>query len=81
MGDEPYLCWQHLTAADIMMSFPVEIALAKCEVSRDDYLLRANYLQRMYQRPAFARTMERIVEIDGQYVGFDEVVRPCQTQG
>lgn len=75
MGDTPYLCGQHLTAADIMMSTPVEIALTKCEVSPNDYPLLASYVQRMYQRPAFTRAMQRIIEIDGQYVGFDEVVR------
>lgn len=56
MGDAPYLCGQHLTAADIMMSNPVEIPLAKCEVSRDDYPLLANHVQRMYRRLAFCES-------------------------
>lgn len=75
MCDAPYLCGQHPTAADIVMSIPIEITLAKCEISQNDYPLLANYLQRKFQRSAFAKTMQRIIELDGQYVGFDEVVR------
>lgn len=76
IGAAPHLCGgKHLTAADIMMSIPLELALAKHMVSPDDYPRLANYVQRMYQRPAYARAMQRIIEIDGQYIGFDEVVR------
>lgn len=57
IGDAFYSCRQHLTTTDIMMSFPIEILLATCVVSQDDYLLMANYLQRMYRRPAFLRAM------------------------
>lgn len=57
IGDAPYPCGQHLTTTDIMMSFPLEISLAKCVVSQDDYSLIATYLQRMYQRPAIVRAM------------------------
>lgn len=60
---------------------PIEIALAKCEVSQDDYPLLANYVQRMYQRPACARARQRIIEIDDQCVGFDEVVRGMPKSG
>lgn len=75
IGDAPHLCGQHLTAADIMMSFPLELALTQSMVRQDDYPRLASYLQRMYQRPAYARAIQRIIEIDGQYVGFDGVVR------
>ena len=75
MCDAPYLCSQHSTAADIMMSIPIEITLAKCEISQDDYPLLANCLQRKFQRSAFARPMQRIIEVNGLYVGFDEMVR------
>ncbi|MCJ1464156.1 hypothetical protein MMC07_002769 [Pseudocyphellaria aurata] len=75
MGNAPFLSGQYFTAADIMIIFPVEIAFAKCEVSHNDYPLLANYLQRMYQRPAFVKAMQRIINIDGQHVGLDDVVR------
>ena len=74
MCDAPYLCEKHATAADIMMSIPIEITLAKCEISQDDYRLLANYLQRNFQRSAFAKTMQ-VIELDGQNVGFDEELR------
>lgn len=81
MGDAPFLSGQYLTAADMMMGFPIEIAFAKCEVSHDDYPLLSNYLQRMYQRPAFVKAIQRTIEIDGQYVGFDDVVRGRPNSG
>lgn len=58
LGDAPWLAGNELTAADIMMSFPVEAFSARGPKS-GDYPNIAAYLMRFQARPAYRRALER----------------------
>jgi glutathione S-transferase len=46
-----------MTAADIMMSFPLEAAAARAGAGQRPKI--AAFLQRIHARPAYARALER----------------------
>lgn len=58
LGNEGWFVGDHFTAADIMMSFPVETATARGVIGPDKPKLLA-YLQAIHARPAYAQALER----------------------
>lgn len=56
LGGGPFLMGDALTGADVMMSFPLEVAAARGGLGRDG--LDA-YLRRLHARPACRRALER----------------------
>ncbi len=58
LGSSPWFCGDELTAADIQMSFAVEAAAVRTNLS-DDYPNLASYLQRMQARPAYQAALEK----------------------
>jgi glutathione S-transferase len=57
LGDAPYLAGDQLTAADIQMSFPLEVAAAQ-RVLNDRHPKLGALLKRLHERPAYQRAME-----------------------
>jgi glutathione S-transferase len=58
LGDHPYFMGDHLTAADIQMSFPLE-AMRLGDQMAGAYPRIAAFLERIHARPAYRRALER----------------------
>lgn len=58
LGKSEWFAGDAFTAADIMMSFPVEAASSRAAFSADKPKLKA-FLQRIHARPAYRRALER----------------------
>lgn len=66
----PYLCGKALTAADILMSFPVIAAtgrLLQDKKQQDKYPLFAAYAKRLESEPGYMRAVERIEQVEGSF--------------
>ncbi|PYH49468.1 glutathione S-transferase [Aspergillus saccharolyticus JOP 1030-1] len=61
----PYLCGDVLTAADIMMSFPV-IAMAG-RLSLEGYPTLSGYAERLQQEAGYVAACRKIEEVDGKF--------------
>lgn len=58
LGDSPWFAGADLTAADIMLSFPLQAAVARCGLdARRPKLI--DFVARVEARPAFRRSVER----------------------
>ena len=58
LAKSTWFCGEELTAADIQMSFPVEIARARAGLTRETRPHLSAYLARIHARPAFRRALE-----------------------
>lgn len=58
LGNSPYLTGSELTAADIQMSFPLEVAATQRALNDQHPNLKA-LLQRLHARPAYQRALEK----------------------
>jgi glutathione S-transferase len=58
LGDSPWFTGDEFTAADIQMSFPIEAARARAGLGGQRPRLK-NFLERIHQRPAYARALQR----------------------
>lgn len=56
LAERPWFAGERFTAADIQMSFPVEAGLSR---GRGDHPHLAAFLQRIHERPAYRRAIER----------------------
>ncbi len=59
LRDRPWLAGEHLTVADIQMSFPVEIAGLRLRLLGSARPKLQGWLDRLRARPAYARALER----------------------
>ncbi|KAI9850933.1 MAG: hypothetical protein M1838_004819 [Thelocarpon superellum] len=66
-GNGEYLCGKELTGADILMSFPLEAASRRAGVNVTNYPKLSAYLDRIYEREAYKKAVEKIVEIEGEF--------------
>lgn len=57
LGKHEWFAGDAFTAADVMMSFPLEAAASRS--SLDDYPNLSDFLQRIHARPAYERALER----------------------
>jgi glutathione S-transferase len=57
LSGRPYFAGQELTAADIMMSFPLEAAKARAGLSANRHHVW-DWLQRIHARPAYQRALK-----------------------
>lgn len=62
-----YLCGKDLTAADIMMSFPLEAGQSRSGLSKTDCPLVWAYVDRLHQREAYQRSVQKITEVEGSF--------------
>lgn len=58
LGKSAWLAGGDFTAADVMMSFPAEAALARIDAAKSSKNLK-NYVDRLHARPAYRRALEK----------------------
>jgi len=58
LGKSAWLAGEQFTAADVQMSFPLEAAAVRGDVTKTRPKLRA-FLERIHARPAYAKALER----------------------
>lgn len=64
-GPGDYLCGPALTAADILMSFPL-IAAVQRVVQKEKYPLLVKYVERIQALDGYQRAVKKVEEIDGK---------------
>jgi len=62
-----FLCGKDLSAADIMISFPLEAGQSRSGFTKDQYPKIWAYVDRLHQRDAYKRAVEKIVEREGRF--------------
>ncbi|KAF7503763.1 hypothetical protein GJ744_003305 [Endocarpon pusillum] len=60
-----YLCGNEITGADIMTSFPIEAGNSRSDIKQEQFPKAFAYVERLYQREAYKRATEKIIEIEG----------------
>lgn len=61
-----YLCGKDITAADILMSYPLEAATLRAGMTEDKYPKLSAYLDLLHEREAFKKANAKIKEVTGQ---------------
>ena len=62
-----FLCGKDLTAADILMSFPLEAGESRSGLSEADCPLLWAYVDRLHQREAYKKSVQKIAEMEGGF--------------
>jgi len=62
-----FLCGKNLTAADIMMSFPMEAGQSRSGMTKAQYPKIWAYIDQLHQRPAYKRSVDIIVDREGEF--------------
>ena len=66
-GGGEYLCGKELTGADILMSFPLDAARGRAGLDKDKYPKLWAYVERLQERDAYKRAVQKIIEVEGEY--------------
>lgn len=69
-GGGPFLCGKDLTAADILMSFPVIAAsqrLLKSKKEQEKYPKFAAYSKQLENELGYKRAVAKVEEVDGKF--------------
>lgn len=66
-GGEGFLCGKDLTAADIMMSFPMEAGQGRSGFTKEQYPKIWAYVERIHDREAYKRAVASIIEREGEF--------------
>jgi glutathione S-transferase len=61
-----YLCGKDLTAADILMSFPVEAATIRLGLTKETKPKMFAYVDKLHKRDAYKRAIAKIEEATGE---------------
>jgi glutathione S-transferase len=59
LAKSPWFAGDDFTAADIQMSFPVEVAVSRAGLTESTRPHLWSYLRRIHERPAYKRALER----------------------
>jgi glutathione S-transferase len=59
LAKSTWFCGEEFSAADIQMSFPIEVARARAGLTRDTRPHLFAYLERVHARPAYRRALQR----------------------
>jgi len=62
-----YLCGKDLTAADILMSFPLEAGKGRSGMSRESNPLVWAYIDRLHEHESYKRSVRKIEEVEGTF--------------
>lgn len=62
-----YLCGSELTAADIAMSFPLELAKGRAQFTQEKHPKLWAYINKLEALPGYKRAVQKIVEVDGSF--------------
>lgn len=67
-GGGEYLCGKNLTAADILMSFPLEAAFSRAGLGTDEaaYPKLVAYVKRMQEHDSYKRAAKKAEEMSGE---------------
>jgi glutathione S-transferase len=63
----PFLCGRHLTAADILMSFPLVAVSGRSTISRQQYPAVFAYVDRLKEADGYQKAVAKILEVDGSF--------------
>lgn len=68
-GGKPYLCGSKLTAADILMSFPLIAAKSGRGgvMDKEKYPLLVDFIDRLEEEPGYKKSVAKIVEVEGSF--------------
>ncbi|KIX07848.1 uncharacterized protein Z518_02502 [Rhinocladiella mackenziei CBS 650.93] len=61
------LCGKDITAADIMLSFPLEAGQTRTGFTKDQYPKVWAYLNNLHEREAYKRAVQKIVDVEGHF--------------
>ena len=62
-----YFCGKDLTAAEVMLSFPLEAGQSRSGFTRSQYPKIWGYVDQIHDREAYKRAVAKIVEIEGDF--------------
>jgi glutathione S-transferase len=62
-----FLCGENLTAADILMSFPLEAGESRSGMTKEQFPRVWEYVARLHEREAYKRAVQKIVEVEGSF--------------
>ncbi|EXJ83550.1 glutathione S-transferase [Capronia coronata CBS 617.96] len=62
-----FMCGKDISAADIMLSFPLEAGTSRSGFSREQYPKVWAYVDRLHEREAYQRSVQKIIEIEGAF--------------
>ncbi|KAI9721204.1 MAG: hypothetical protein M1812_002365 [Candelaria pacifica] len=62
-----FLCGKELTGADVLMSFPLEAGQSRAGLTADKYPKLCAYLDKIHERDAYKRAVQKIVDMEGSY--------------
>ncbi len=65
-----FLCGKNLTGADILMSFPLEAARGRVGLTQEKHPNLCKWVDRIQEREAYKKAVEKIIEIEGEYNPF-----------
>lgn len=63
----PYLCGKDLTAADILMSFPLEAGQSRSGMTKEQCPRLWEYVASLHKREAYQRSVQKIREVEGTF--------------
>ena len=66
-GNGEYLCGKEITAADILMCFPLEASRSRAGMVPETYPKVCAYLEKLKERDAYKRAIQKIVDVEGSY--------------
>lgn len=62
-----YLCGPKLTAADILMSFPLEAGRSRSGLTEAQCPRLWKYVSLLHEREAYKRSVQKITEVEGKF--------------
>lgn len=62
-----YLCGRELTAADILMSFPLEAGSSRSGLTKTQFPKLFAYVEKLRQREAYKRSVDKIRLLEGTF--------------
>jgi len=62
-----YICGKQFTGADVLMSFPFEMSIARNGLTKEKFPHIVAYVEKLHQRDAYKRAVEKITELDGKF--------------
>ncbi|KAK5945109.1 bifunctional glutathione transferase/peroxidase [Knufia obscura] len=62
-----YLCGKDITAADILMAFPLEAGKSRSGMTQEQCPCLWKYVDLLHQREAYQRSVEKIREVEGSF--------------
>jgi glutathione S-transferase len=62
-----FLCGKDLTAADILLGFPLEVGESRSGMSKDQFPRVYEYVARLHEQDGYKRAVKKIEEVEGAF--------------